>query len=69
MNLEYTWRWFGPNDPITLDTIKQTGVTGIVSSLHNKKPGDIWRIDEINAHKKIIEASGWWLKVYLSMKT
>lgn len=58
MNLEYTWRWFGPNDPITLETVKQTGATGIVSSLHQKKPGEIWSIDEIKTHKKDIEKNG-----------
>jgi len=53
-----TWRWFGPTDLITLKKIKQAGATGIVTSLHHVPTGDVWEIDEIQAHKALIENEG-----------
>ncbi|MBA7538102.1 Mannonate dehydratase [subsurface metagenome] len=56
--LEYTWRWFGPNDRITFDEIRQTGVTGIVTALHQVPAGEIWSKDNILERKNSIENAG-----------
>lgn len=55
MNLIDSWRWFGDDDPITLEYIKMTGVKNIVSGLHEIPIGSIWEFDTIMNHKNKIE--------------
>lgn len=56
--MEKTWRWFGPNDPITLDMLRQIGVEGIVTALHHIPNGEIWSEEEVLKMRDFIESHG-----------
>lgn len=56
--MEKTWRWFGKKDKITLSMLRQIGVEGIVTALHEVPNGEIWTVEAINDLKQYIESYG-----------
>lgn len=56
--MEKTWRWFGKKDKITLSMLRQIGVEGIVTALHDVPNGEVWALEAILNLKKYIEDAG-----------
>jgi mannonate dehydratase len=56
--MKETWRWFGPDDPVPLDHIKQAGATGIVTALHHLYRGEPWPLEEVLRRRDEILAAG-----------
>lgn len=56
--MRQTWRWFGPDDNVTLSEIRQAGAEGIVTALYDIKPGDVWPRRAIKERRALIEAAG-----------
>lgn len=56
--MERTWRWFGKNDKITLAMLKQIGVEGIVTALHDVPNGEVWTREKIRDLREYIESYG-----------
>ncbi|MCD8211299.1 MAG: mannonate dehydratase [Prevotella sp.] len=56
--MEKTWRWFGKNDKITLEMLRQIGVEGIVTALHDVPNGEVWQREKIRDLREYIESYG-----------
>jgi mannonate dehydratase len=53
-----TWRWFGPDDPVSLGNVREAGAAGVVSALHHMNRGEVWSEDEVLKRRSEIESAG-----------
>ncbi len=56
--MQQTWRWFGPDDPVSLENVAQAGAAGVVTALHHRNRGEVWPENEIAERRAAIERAG-----------